>query len=213
MVGCASAWLTTVAMLCACTTIASADTIVLKNGRRIAALTVVEDRDKVRYQTSAGELSLPKSMVDHIEKGMASPLPDSLNAAAAANLKISPPRVAANVAIEKGAVHEDAIDREYLAKVEGDARSGSAGTKEIAALALHSAAQFELSRGDTEHALADERRALTYAPEEPSILMNVAFLHLRRSEYKTSLDYLQRAREVAPDNPDVAKLWAGPTTG
>jgi len=187
-----------------------ADTIVLKNGRRIVALTVVEERDKVRYQTSAGELSLPKSIIDHIEKGIATPPPDSLSAAAAASLKISPPSVEANAAIEKGAVHDDGIDREYLAKVEGEARSGTPETREVAALALHSAAQFELSRGDTEHALVDERRALTYAPEEPSILMNVAFLCLRRSEYKTSLDYLERARAAAPDNPDVAKLsgWA-----
>jgi tetratricopeptide (TPR) repeat protein len=198
------------AILCACASIARADTIVLKNGRRIVALTVVEDRDKVRYQTSAGELSLPKSMVDHIEKGIATPAPDSLSAAAAASLKITPPSVEANAAIEKGAVHDDAIDRENLAKVESEARSATPGTKEVAALALHSAAQFELSRGDTEHALVDERRALTYAPEDPSILMNVAYLHLRRSEYKTSLDYLERARAVAPDNPDVAKLagWA-----
>src|SRR2546425_13345699 len=48
---------------------ASADTIVLKNGRRIAALSVVEEGDKVKYLTSAGELSLPKSIVDHIETG------------------------------------------------------------------------------------------------------------------------------------------------
>jgi tetratricopeptide (TPR) repeat protein len=200
----------TLAIVCVCAYAAAADTIVLKNGRRIAALTVVEDGDKVRYQTSAGELSLPKSIVDHIEKGAATPLPDSLSAAAAANLKITPPSVEASAAIEKGAVHDDAIDRGYIAKAEGEARFGTQGAKEIAALALHSAAQFELSRGDTEHALIDERRALTYAPEEPSILMNVAYLHLRRSEYKTSLDYLDRARAVAPDNPDVAKLsgWA-----
>ena len=40
--------------------------------------------------------------------------------------------------------------------------------------------------------------------------MNVAYLHLHRSEYKVSLEYLERARRVAPDNPDVAKLagWA-----
>jgi tetratricopeptide (TPR) repeat protein len=40
--------------------------------------------------------------------------------------------------------------------------------------------------------------------------MNVAYLHLRRSEYKQSLEYLERARRVAPENPDVAKLagWA-----
>ena len=70
---------------------ATADTIVLKNGRRIFALTVVEEGDKVKYQTSAGELSLPKSIVDHIEKGGA--LPDSA-AAAAANLAITPPPMA-----------------------------------------------------------------------------------------------------------------------
>src|SRR5271168_1707378 len=48
---------------------ARADTIVLKNGRRIVANNVREEGDKVKYETSAGELSLPKSIVDHIEKG------------------------------------------------------------------------------------------------------------------------------------------------
>ncbi len=185
-----------------------ADTIVLKNGRRIMALSVVEEGDKVKYQTAAGELSLPKSIVDHIEKGTV-PVANSL-AAAAANLKITPPTMEASAAVEKGAVHDGAIDREYLAKVEGAARSRAPGTNEVAALALHAAAQFELSRGDAEHALTDERAALTYAPEDPIILMNVAYLHLHRSEYTASLEYLERARRVAPDNPDVAKLagWA-----
>jgi tetratricopeptide (TPR) repeat protein len=186
-----------------------ADTIVLKNGQRIVALTVVEDGDKVRYQTAAGELSLPKSIVDHIERGSLA-TQSSVVAAAAANLKITPPSMGTSAAIEKGAVHDGAVDREYLAKVEAAARSGPSGANLAAALALHSAAQFEMSRGDTEHALADELSALTYAPEDPIILMNVAYLHLRRSEYKVSLDYLDRARRVAPDNPDVAKLagWA-----
>ena len=48
---------------------AAADTIVLKNGRRIIALSAIEEGDKVKYVTSAGELSLPMSIVDHIEKG------------------------------------------------------------------------------------------------------------------------------------------------
>ena len=34
---------------------AAADTIVLKNGRRIMALSAVEEGDKVKYLTSAGE--------------------------------------------------------------------------------------------------------------------------------------------------------------
>src|SRR5712692_11690458 len=64
---------------------AAADTIVLKNGRRIVALSAVEEGDKVKYLTSAGELSLPKSIVDRIEKGDAA----GSSGAMAANLAIA----------------------------------------------------------------------------------------------------------------------------
>src|SRR5271169_5481989 len=203
-------------MLCAVVffgvVVATADTIVLKNGRRIVANNVREEGDKVKYETSAGELSLPKSIVDHIEKGGGVPMGDSPGAAAA-NLAITPPAmgtISGGTEIESGAVHDGAIDREYIAKLEAAAHTGDQRASAAAALAHHAAQQFELSRGDMEHALADERTALTYAPEEPALLMNVAYLHLRRSEYKQSLEYLERARRVAPDNPDVAKLagWA-----
>src|SRR6266850_5545247 len=78
-------------LLFAC--VARADKIVLKNGRKIIANNVVEDGDKVRYETSAGQMALPKSIVDHIEKGgflapMGSP------AAAAASLNLEPPEPA-----------------------------------------------------------------------------------------------------------------------
>jgi tetratricopeptide (TPR) repeat protein len=189
-----------------------ADTIVLKNGRRIAAINAREEGDKVIYETFAGELSLPKSIVDHIEKGGAVPMADS-HAAAASNLAITPPAMEApsgGSEIENGAVHDGAIDREFISKLEVAAKGGGQRANVSAALAHHAAAQFELSRGDMEHALADERTALTFAPEEPTLLMNVAYLHLRRSEYKQSLDYLDRARRFAPSNADVAKLsgWA-----
>src|SRR6202521_4588697 len=68
---------------------ARADTIVLKNGRRILALSAVEEGDRVKYETSAGQLSLPKSIVDHIEKGGAVPMAGSPGADAA-NLDIAP---------------------------------------------------------------------------------------------------------------------------
>ena len=142
---------------------AHADTIVLKNGRRIVANNVREEGDKVKYETSAGELSIPKSIADHIEKGGSVPMGDS-PAAAAANLAITPPAMAATsggTEIESGVLHDGAIDREYIGKLEGAARAGGQRANLSAALAHHAAAQFELSRGDTEHALADERTALT----------------------------------------------------
>jgi tetratricopeptide (TPR) repeat protein len=193
---------------------AAADTIVLKNGRRISALSAVEEGDKVKYLTSAGELRLPKSIVDHIEKGGLVPMAGSPGADAA-NLAIAPPAAQPigsgdSDAIERQVVHDGTIDRPYIAKLEVEARGGRKEANFNAAMGHHAAAMFEISHGEMAHALADERSALIYAPEEPALLMNVAYVHLRRSEFKQSLDYLERARRVVPDNPDVAKLagWA-----
>src|SRR5213594_1044148 len=191
---------------------AAADTIVLKNGRRIMALSAVEEGDKVKYLTAAGELSLPKSIVDHIEKGSAMSMAGTPGADAA-NLTITPPAMESSgtfTEVEHSAVHDGSIDREYIAKLESAARSGGRRANLSAALGHHAAANYELTHGDMEHALIDARTALTYAPEEPVLLMNVGYLLLRRSEFKESLEYLERARRFAPDNADVPKLegWA-----
>ena len=196
--------------LCAAALLAAAplcaDTIVLKNGRRILANGVVEENGKISYETSAGRLSLPASIVDRVEHGATEPL---------GTLGIAPPPVAAEGAapaadVTLAAVHDGSIDREYLARVDAEAWGSSPNAAERAAMAHHAAAQFELGRGDLERALAEERTALTYSPAQPGLLLNVAYLYLRRSEYRQALDYVQRARRVAPDSPEVAKLagWA-----
>jgi tetratricopeptide (TPR) repeat protein len=191
---------------------ARADKIVLKNGRRIVAYNVTEDGDKVRYETAAGQLSIPKSIVDHIERDGLPPITES-PAAAAANLNLSPPPMEATAnatEIDHAAVHDGAIDRDYIARMEGEAHSGDPKANQKAALAHHAAAQFELARGDLEHALIDERTALTFLPDEPVLLMNVAYLYLKKSEFKQSVEYLERAKRASADNPDIFKLegWA-----
>ena len=193
---------------------ALADTIVLKNGRRIAALNAVEEGDKVKYMTAAGELSLPKSIVDHIEKGGFSGA-SGASGDATANLTIVPPEIRPLSGgeiedIQHAAVHDESIDRGFIAKLETEARSGNSQASFNAAVGHHAASIVELSRGDLEHALSDERTAVSYAPEEPALLMNVAYIYLRRNEYKQALDYLERAKRLVPENPDIAKLagWA-----
>jgi len=186
---------------------ARADKIVLKNGRKIIAYNVVEDGDKIRYETSAGELALPKSIVDHIEKGGLMPVMGS-PAAAAAGLNLEPPEPAATAGdseIDRNAVHDGAVDRNYINNLESGA--GAGGRPAIqAGRAHHAASQFELAKGDLERALSDARAAVFYAPEDPAMLMNLAYVYLRRSEFKQSLEYLERAKRYAPKNPDVYKL-------
>jgi tetratricopeptide (TPR) repeat protein len=187
---------------------ARADKIVLKNGKKILAFNVVEDGDKIRYETSAGQMALPKSIVDHIEKGGLMPVMDS-PAAAAASLDIAPPEMEAAAdagEIDQQAVHDGSVDRAYIAKTEDAARGGDKAAGQIAARAHHAASQFELGKGDLEHSLADARAAANYQPEEPVLLMNVAYLYLKQSEFKQSLEYLDRAKRLAPKNADVYKL-------
>lgn len=190
---------------------ARADIIVLKNGRRITATTVTEENGRVSYETRAGQLSLPRSIVERIERGGPS-FSDSA-AEQAAQLRLTLPLAETLVGydeVARAAVHDASIDRNYIAKLEENARGGGAAAATRVAMAHQAAAQFELGRGDTDHALAHYRRALTFAPEQPILLLNTAYLHLRRSEYTAALDYLERARRVAPDSADVLKLvgWA-----
>ncbi len=191
------------------------DTIVLKNGRRITALSVTQEGDKVTYETSAGTLTLPKAIVDHIEHGTlpAADVPEN-----PAKLALRPPETEAPTVkfppnmneIERRVLQDGGVDRDYVAQLENEGRSGQAVANQNAAMAHHAASQFELLNGDLDLALADARTAVTYAPEQPVLLMDVAYLHLRRSEFTQSLDYLERARRVAPEDPEVSKLagWA-----
>ncbi len=197
--------------LLVCAVASPADKIVLKNGRQIVAYNVTEEGDKVCYETAAGQLSIPKSIVDHIERGLMPVMESPAAAAANLNMTAPPMEATANAAeIDQAAIHDGAIDRDYIARVEGEARGGSAQANERAALAHHAAAQFELAHGDMEHALSDERTAITFLPQQPVLLMNVAYLYLKRSEFKQSVDYLERAKRISADNADVYKLegWA-----
>jgi tetratricopeptide (TPR) repeat protein len=190
------------------------DTIVLKNGRRITALSVTQTADKVTYETSSGTLSLPSAIVDHVEKGGA-PAVDGPSAASAMSLKPPDTEAAAPLSpnrneIELRVVRDGEVDRNYVAQLEIEARSGQGLANQNAAMGHYAASQFEMLHGDMDLALADARSALNYAPEQPVLLMDVAYLYLRRSEYKQSLDYVERARRVAPEDPEVSKLagWA-----
>lgn len=190
------------------------DTIVLRNGKRISALTVTQDGNKISYETTSGTLTLPSSIVDHIERGGTPFAENSLNATA---LSLKPPEsqppaaLSPDIAeIQKHVIQGGEIDRSFISEMETAARSGAPAAARNAALAHHLASQFELAHGEMDLSLADERTALTYEPEQPVFLMNVAYLHLRRSEFTQSLDYLDRARRVAPDDPEILKLsgWA-----
>jgi tetratricopeptide (TPR) repeat protein len=196
---------------------ARADTIVLKNGRRIAAENVTDDGEHVSYQTPAGQMSLPKSIVARVEHDNFTYSSGSSGSRASSEPPVSAPQVEPVVGYEDVARHtvrENVIDFAYIAQLESDARSGASIPVEKVAAAHHAAAQFLIGRGDTDDAITQYRQALIFAPNNVGLLLNLAVLDLRESQFTSALDPLQHARRFTPDSSPaaaaVAKLmgWA-----
>ena len=187
-----------------------ADTIVLKNGRRIVAANVKEEGERVSYETPAGTMSIPKSSVARIDHdGFAY----SSTERASAEVPIAAPQIAPVAGFEavlKATIHGDSIDFAYIARLESDARSGSALAVEKAAAAHYVAAQFLTGKGDTSSAIDHYRQALEFAPKNVGLLLNLAVLYLNTNQPTAALDPLEIARRVEPNSADVAKLmgWA-----
>ena len=188
---------------------AAADTIVLKSGRRIAATNVVEEGDRVYYETPAGRLSLRKAQVERIERGG--------EGASVWGEKTGLPIPELQIEAEEGfedvvqaTVVNGAIDRSYILRLETQVQSSSPQAAKRAAVAHYSAAQFLAGKGRLEEGIEHYRRALTFAPDYLRALLNISQLHLRKSEYSLALEFLERAERMNPESADVAKMkgWA-----
>jgi tetratricopeptide (TPR) repeat protein len=193
---------------------AYADTIVLKNGRRIVVDTATESGERVTGVTSAGEISLPKSMVARIEHSPVAQTSSSNVNSEASSLPIAPPAATQTSALDPAVItntlHDGAIDTAYISRLDQEALTGVPNAALRASVAHHAAAQFEMARGNVNASMDQERRALLLQPESAPLLLNVAYGHLRLSEFSAALEYLERAKRAAPDSADVAKLmgWA-----
>ena len=194
---------------------AFADTIYLKNGKKIVASHVVQEDGQVSYETSAGRLSLPGSIVDRVVHDVL--LLDSAAGTAtdkAANLAIAPPNSltrSVNDEATRAAVRNGSIDLGLLTKLESEADANLTPTAVARVVVAEvAAAQFGISVGDFEQAEAHYNIGLRYAPDNVGLLLEVAYLHLRRSEYSAALNLLDHARRVDPESPEVPKLagWA-----
>jgi len=202
-------------MLCGALATARADTIVLKNGRRIVVERATESGDRIVGETQAGEISLPKSIVERIEhSAVASTAPAPPDRITSGGFVIAPPATQAELTLDpdvaQAAVHDGSIDKAYIARLDGAAISGAPGAASRAASAHYAAAGYETSKGNLKAAVDQERQALRFLPNSVPLLVEAAYGHLKLSEYSTALDYLTRAKRAAPDSPDVAKLsgWA-----
>src|ERR1700688_3580052 len=158
-----------------------ADTIYLKNGRKITATRVVQENGQVSYETSAGRLSFPVSIVDRVVHDDSSPISTAGTPSdRAANLPIAPPNALAapsNDAAASAAVRDGSIDNDLLSKLESEATANPTPTAVArVVVAEGAAAQFEISVGDFERAVDRYNVGLRFDPENIGILLEAAYL-------------------------------------
>jgi tetratricopeptide (TPR) repeat protein len=194
-----------------CPLFARADTIYLKNGRQIQGTNAVRQNGKVTFETAAGTMSVPESSVDRILSGDPPIVPQRNSNSATAELSLAPPPSSDAAPALQSILRNGAIDQEALAQIDAKASS----TRAIDALARaaeaeSAAGRFEFERNNLGAALQHAERALEFAPDQVPLLLNAAYLHLRRGEYQPALDLLEKARRSDPDSADIEKLagWA-----
>lgn len=174
-----------------------ADTIHLKNGRKIVADRVRESGARYEYEIGEDTYGIPKSSVDHVEAG-GLPTPPSGTAKVADLPTFTPADSLASEGDLVGKViKEGKIDADALAKLE------SKGNAELSATADFIAGKFAFERGNINQARQYFENALRYQADNSTILIYYAAVLVRTGNASQAVPYAQRAARAAPESPDA----------
>lgn len=170
---------------------ASAETIRLKNGRKILADSVREVNGKVEYTVGENTYAIPKSSVIGIDTG-GSPTVTSRE-----EIPVVAPSapVVSNIdpSIITRVISNGKVDAAALAAIEAE------GNPETAGIAYFFAAQNERERGSLEKSLLYMDRAATFMPGNDRIMSHQASLLLQMGRTSEAAVKAQNAIRIAPN--------------
>ena len=184
--------------LLGCVSAALADTIVLKNGRTIVADSVTEKGDRVIYEIGDDEYGIPKSAVDHIDKGGAGPVHGggSTTHATPSVTLVAGPRL--DPELQGQLIRNGHIDESVLDAAEKD-------SPERATSAYLIAAHFEQTFGDPERAPRFLERALSFSPDSVPVLNSYGASLVQVGRFKEAAAIGERATRIDANSADA---WA-----
>jgi len=186
-----------------------ADTIVLKNGRRINAESVSEEGDKVFYESEGGRVSLSKSLVERIEKNdlapQSQPRSPSASPSAAALEKALSLEISVPQKDVEGIVHNGQVDEKRLELLASLAEKGDMEAK-TAVNAYLVAAAFEAQHDRLAQANRWAEEALRLSTVDLNALLVVAQIDILRRQFSEALNHLLLAQSLQSDSPDVLTL-------
>lgn len=195
-------------------------TIYLKNGKTIVADSVTEKNGRVQYTIGEDEYAIPKSVVDHIDlpskptsvpatSGDEQPLRrlsgDAVrpgrDSGALVNDPVELPAVptrglAAADRLSSRIIHDGKVDDEALALLEREGKADST------AAGFFAAGRFQFERGNRERARFYFERALSFSPQNDTILSHYAATLIQLGRASEAVPFAERAARLAPNSAD-----------
>lgn len=182
-------------------------TIYLKNGRTIVADSVTEKNGRVQYTIGEDEYAIPKSVVDHIEDQPARPLSGDAvrpgrDSGALVNDAVPLPAVpthglAAADRLASRVIRDGKVDDEALALLERE------GKADATAAGFFAAGRFQFERGNRERARFYFERALSFSPQNDTILSHYAATLVQLGRAGEAVPFAERASRLAPNSADA----------
>ena len=186
------------------------DVIYLKNGRKIEARVIREDERQVYYETEGGEIVLPRSIIDRIEK---SAIPEAASTAPPFPAKQRelplPPSLPVDLppGSSSPVIKDNALDQAYLRGVEDNwGRDPSPENTLRMKQAYQQAAVFLMRQGDAEAAINMYQEALKALPDDLALTLGLGYLLVSQSHYMEAVSTLLPASAHHAQSPDVLLL-------
>jgi tetratricopeptide (TPR) repeat protein len=185
-----------------------ADLIYLHDGNVLLVDKAWIEGDEVKYQTSRGVVSVPRSSVREIQAETLQPAPpsskkwslESVIDDSGTNLLKAPP--AASTSIGNVTSNESLTRlRQNLSTNPADARA-----KLELIQALNSVAWLQLTQGDLSGARSSLQEAFDLNRRDPAIASNLAVVHLRMGNYRAAEDLLKAAIDLDRNNQETHYL-------
>ncbi len=181
---------------------ALADTIFLKNGRKIEARVTREDSTEVVCEREGGEITLPRSLVDHIEKGpLPSPQAPEANQPSTGNQRLPLPLPAPTGSrpahsMDSPVVHGGRVDDALLRRLDDEfIRNSSEANRERLKQGYLAAANLKSLQGDPEAAIADYRHALKLVPNDLFLTLALGNLLVTQQHFLEAVSLLLPASD------------------
>ncbi len=182
---------------------APAETIVLKNGRKIWADRVHETATRVEYEIGDDSYAIPKALVDRIDEGgpPAQYSTSKAGSGSTADLPLTEPNPDLQLAtdLEAKILANGRVNGDTLVELE---RTADAGT---AAAGYFVAGRHELEHQNFNQARTYYEKALQLQPENATLLQYYAAVLTRTGHAGEATRYAERAARIAPES---AEAWA-----